>query len=88
MKKNKKGGTVFPESVTELVLNVSGLSGGSVFHSGATPVAAHIFAWDGTSKGASVTGYASNGSPVPIPAAAWLLGSGLFGLIGVRRRMS
>lgn len=26
-------------------------------------------------------------SAVPIPAAAWLLGSGLFGLIGIRRRM-
>jgi len=27
-----------------------------------------------------------NVAPVPIPAAVWLLGSGLFGLIGVRRR--
>jgi len=26
------------------------------------------------------------GTPVPIPAAAWLLGSGLIGLIGLRRR--
>jgi hypothetical protein len=25
-------------------------------------------------------------SPVPVPAAAWLLGSGLLGLIGIRRR--
>lgn len=25
-------------------------------------------------------------TPVPIPAAAWLLGSGLFGLIGIKRR--
>ena len=29
-----------------------------------------------------------NGSPVPIPAAAWLLGSGLLGLIGFRRKRS
>jgi hypothetical protein len=25
-------------------------------------------------------------SPVPIPAAVWLLGSGLLGLVGIRRR--
>lgn len=25
-------------------------------------------------------------NPVPIPGAAWLLGSGLLGLLGVRRR--
>ncbi len=29
-----------------------------------------------------------NGSPVPVPAAAWLLGTGLLGLIGIRRRQS
>ena len=27
-----------------------------------------------------------NGSPVPIPGALWLLGSGLFGLVAIRRR--
>jgi hypothetical protein len=27
------------------------------------------------------------GAPVPIPAAAWLLGSGLLGLVAIRRRM-
>jgi hypothetical protein len=27
------------------------------------------------------------GTPVPIPAAAWLLGSGLLGLVAIRRRM-
>jgi hypothetical protein len=25
-------------------------------------------------------------TPTPIPAAAWLLGSGLLGLVGIRRR--
>jgi hypothetical protein len=32
-------------------------------------------------------GYVVSGSAVPIPAAVWLLGSGLVGLIGLRRRM-
>jgi len=27
------------------------------------------------------------GSPVPLPAAVWLLGSGLLGLVGIRRRI-
>lgn len=27
------------------------------------------------------------GSPVPVPAAVWLLGSGLLGLVGVRRKL-
>ncbi|SEM01166.1 VPLPA-CTERM protein sorting domain-containing protein [Syntrophus gentianae] len=27
------------------------------------------------------------GTPVPVPAAAWLLGSGMLGLLGIRRRM-
>jgi len=27
------------------------------------------------------------GSPVPIPAAVWLLGSGLLGLIGIRKKI-
>jgi len=31
--------------------------------------------------------YQSQLAPVPIPAAAWLLGSGLIGLIGIRRRI-
>ncbi len=40
---------------------------------------------------ATLTGKSSadadlSGSPVPIPPAIWLLGSGLFGMIGIRRR--
>ena len=35
------------------------------------------------SEGVAVLNFAS---PVPVPAAAWLLGSGLLGLVGIRRR--
>jgi len=31
--------------------------------------------------------FATNTSPVPIPGAIWILGSGLLGLLGVRRKI-
>jgi hypothetical protein len=37
-----------------------------------------------TSSGLSIT--AAGGAPVPLPAAVWLLGSGLLGLTGIARR--
>ena len=40
---------------------------------------------DGTAQVASFDTTAQ-GTPTPIPAAAWLLGSGLMGLAGIRRR--
>ena len=53
--------------------------------------AGHIFVQDtnNTSGGALVTGYAGNGSQgvvVPVPPTAWLLGSGLLGLLLLGRR--
>jgi hypothetical protein len=73
----------FTDSITHLVLNVSGITNDGIFESGEKPVAAHIYATlDG--KSAAATGYAST----PIPAAAWLFGSGLLGLVGIRRRKS
>jgi hypothetical protein len=49
------------------------------------------FAADGgaaNTSGASVGfNVAASPAPVPIPAAAWLLGSGLIGLVGIRRRL-
>lgn len=32
--------------------------------------------------------YSSGGAPVPVPAAVWLLGSGLVGLMGLRRKLA
>ena len=34
-----------------------------------------------------VAGDNDNVAPVPVPAAFWLFGSGLIGLIGLRRRL-
>jgi len=35
-----------------------------------------------------VIGQGEGGSPVPVPAAVWLLGSGLIGLVGLRRKIA
>jgi hypothetical protein len=43
-------------------------------------------ALDATGDGAWGIDTIEYGSPVPIPEALWLLGSGLLGLIGLRRR--
>ena len=42
--------------------------------------ATHVYLDDGS------TGFAFGGTVVPVPAAVWLFGSGLLGLIGVARR--
>lgn len=47
------------------------------------PIATWTLAADGT---LSFNGTEPQVSAVPIPAAAWLLGSGLLGLVGVARR--
>ena len=51
------------------------ISGNNVFVSG-TP----------TVGGSVKIAYSYNATPTPIPAAAWLLGSGLLGLVGIRRK--
>jgi T5SS/PEP-CTERM-associated repeat protein len=50
---------------------------------------AYDLAYDGTYASFTVTdfsGYAVSGAPVPIPAAVWMLGPALAGLVGFRRR--
>lgn len=51
---------------------------------GAANVGAHIALGGGVSS--AITNV--NPNPVPIPAAVWLFGSGLIGLVGIRRRFS
>jgi hypothetical protein len=58
----------------------------------------YIIAWDTSVAGSpidgvdgfwSISGFgAVVASPVPVPAAVWLFGSALFGLIGYSRRYS
>jgi hypothetical protein len=53
--------------------------------------ASHIYVWDGTAIGAATTGDASGVTPLvlattPLPGTVWLLGSGLVGLIGLKRK--
>jgi hypothetical protein len=43
--------------------------------------------WNDEGSFGNITGYITE-SPVPVPAAVWLLGTGLLGLIGIRRRLS
>ena len=44
-----------------------------------------IYGTGGFTKGLRLDGFAI--SAVPVPAAVWLLGSGLIGLVGIRRRL-
>ncbi len=46
-----------------------------------------VVEWDDSYGSIEIVNSCEGFSPVPIPATAWLLGSGLFGLIGIRRRM-
>jgi hypothetical protein len=66
--------------------NFSLLSGTTSGFTGLSGILASPYAaWDGS--GSAITGNTIQGAPpVPIPGAIWLLGSGLFGLVAVRRR--
>jgi len=70
-------------SSLSFILNGSGWSNAAdvlAFNADGYLAAAHIMMNDGTGN----TGFAS---AVPIPAAVWLLGFGVVGLVGAKRRI-
>lgn len=85
----------FMEAAQTLTLTLTNTSGGTWANASDVLAkndknflaAAHIYVWDGTydhgkPNDAKATGFVAT----PIPAAAWLLGSGLLGLVGIRRK--
>ena len=60
-------------------------SGGSEFSGTLRNFSPYNGAWNDESGGYSYFGIVETIAPVPIPPAVWLLGSGLIGLIGIRR---
>ena len=77
-------------SAAEAIALYNGSGGGTGFD-----LAESGFEWIQYIKVEGITGFAegeidafADVAPVPIPAAIWLLGSGLIGLVGIRRRNS
>jgi hypothetical protein len=67
------------DTVYDYVMLSSGNAG-----QGNTFFAAHVAGFD--AGGGVTSAYFAGSAPVPLPAAAWLFGSGLLGLLGVARR--
>jgi hypothetical protein len=80
--------TVNPNGADYIVLHWGGNGGGVLVAYAFTSDASVTFTLPGVSKANSLFGYnLFYTHAVPVPAAAWLLGTGLVGLIGVRRKM-
>lgn len=67
------------DQVSDYVMLSSGNAG-----QGNTFFAAHVAGFD--AGGGVTSAYFAGSTPVPLPAAAWLFGSGLLGLLGAARR--
>lgn len=72
--------TVDAQSATQLLLTGTGTLAGAGFDP--TPA---TLSWTGNGPG-SMYSWSATVSAVPVPAAVWLFGSGLLGLIGMARR--
>jgi hypothetical protein len=69
-----------------VLANLSATTTESGIPKGATATTTYAGFWFLSSAGQLTYNIASASAPVPLPAAVWLLGSGLMGLIGVGRR--
>lgn len=72
-----------------LTFSISGIGGDTIAsyaagNAGGEFFAAHVAGF--TNFGMTTSAYFAGSTPVPVPAALWLFGSGLLGLIGVARR--
>ena len=67
------------------VMNPVLQKGKSLLLSDADETAMDVIGWDLTNEGSCGAGEGSCVGTAPIPAAIWLFGSGLLGLIGVAR---
>lgn len=76
--------------VDPLMFLITGVTGDSIAtyatdgSTGGQPNAGSLFAAKVSSTGPGA--FIGGGSPVPVPAAVWLFGSGLLGLVGIARR--
>jgi hypothetical protein len=75
-------------SFYNVLANSTTAVGGNGMAAHTTTTTAYNGFWFLTSGGQLTYNIASSAAPVPVPAAVWLLGSGLLGLIGVGRRRS